>query len=383
MSFADFYFSRYNNNPVFFTEKVNVEVEAIVVIPCFDDEFIFQTLESLKNANRQNFNIEVIVVINSSENTSEEIVNRNREIYKKLNELKNNYYYGYKLLNIILEKIPKKKAGVGYARKTGMDEAVRHFNKIDKKDGIILSLDADTLVKENYFEIILKNFKKNNNCGGLIFGFQHNYDNNLFSENEIKACKLYEKYLNYYTAELETTGFPYYFHTIGSCFGITGNSYVKVGGMPCRQAGEDFYFLHKLAQTTKIGKIDEKIIFPSPRISNRVPFGTGPTINQIIKDNFLKVYNHKLFEILKDFFNLFSYFYLTENIDLEKIPQEIINFVEDIKFLKIIDNCKNNSSTENAFIKRMFSKFDAFWIIKFLNSFNEHPKLKPERWILE
>ena len=33
--------------------------------------------------------------------------------------------------------------GVGLARKTGMDEAVRRFNAINNPEGIILNLDAD------------------------------------------------------------------------------------------------------------------------------------------------------------------------------------------------------------------------------------------------
>ena len=41
--------------------------------------------------------------------------------------------------------------GVGLARKTGMDEAVRRFDIINNPEGVILSLDADCTVEHNYF----------------------------------------------------------------------------------------------------------------------------------------------------------------------------------------------------------------------------------------
>jgi hypothetical protein len=46
------YFVRYKTLPPFFDEKPKKNVEIIVVIPCFDDEFILQTLDSLNVANK-------------------------------------------------------------------------------------------------------------------------------------------------------------------------------------------------------------------------------------------------------------------------------------------------------------------------------------------
>ena len=43
-------------------------------------------------------------------------------------------------------KMPERDAGVGLARKTGMDQALYRFNFLNKPNGFILSFDADSPV---------------------------------------------------------------------------------------------------------------------------------------------------------------------------------------------------------------------------------------------
>ena len=64
---------------------------------------------------------------------------------------KNNRNCFFRLFAFIADTESFKGWGVGLARKTGMDEAVRRFNSIDKPEGVILNLDADCLVEQNYF----------------------------------------------------------------------------------------------------------------------------------------------------------------------------------------------------------------------------------------
>ena len=58
--------------------------------------------------------------------------------------------------------------GVGLARKTGMDEAVRRFNQIERPDGVILNLDADCQVEKNYFVSVCDELLKRNGEVGLF-----------------------------------------------------------------------------------------------------------------------------------------------------------------------------------------------------------------------
>ncbi len=380
MSFSEHYFSRYQSLPAFFGHFPDPNVAMIVVIPCYDDEFIFRTLLSLENTMPCKKAVEVIVVVNAGENADKNIIRSNKQIFGKLKEQSRaDHYKRFKLLPILLENISQKKAGVGYARKAGMDEAIRRFSLINQPKGIIISLDADCIVSRDYFTLIEHIAENSSRSGGFVFQFKHNFDPALFSPDEIKACKLYETYLRYYKLALAATGFPYCFHTIGSCFAVSASAYVKAGGMSCRQGGEDFYFLHKLAQMTRITEIADILVYPAPRISTRVPFGTGPTVKTIINNGEYHVYNFELFLILKRFFKFFEHLSVNKDIDLNKIPKEIITFAGENNLLNTIHECMHNVNNPVTLTKRLYSKFDAFFIVKFLNSFDNdssYPRMK-------
>ena len=368
MIFSEQYFARYQNVPTFFECVPEKNVGWIVVIPCYDDDFAFKTLSSLENTENTEFAIEVIVVVNSGENTPREIVEENKRIFDKLKkQSEDSYYKKFRLLPILIENVPRKIAGVGNARKIGMDEAVRRFSRIEKPNGIIASLDADCLVSESYFSTIEKTAIENPKVGGFVFEFQHDFDDHIYSSAEIVACQAYENYLRYYKSSLKMTGFPHSFHTIGSCFAVRAESYAKVGGMSRRQGGEDFYFLHKLAQMTGIVEIDETLVFPSPRISSRVPFGTGPTVKNIIEKGEFQVYPFESFLILKRFFDSFDRFSANKKVEMNEIPLEIIRFAGETNLQKIFDECFANAKQGQNLKKRLFSKFDAFFVVKFLN----------------
>ena len=149
------------------------------------------------------------------------------------------------------------------------------------------------------------------------------------------------------------------------------------------QAGEDFYFLHKAAQATKVGIITEKLVFPAPRLSERVPFGTGKAIQKIIENQQYKVYNFQLFGILKKFFDTFEKVFETKSVDLKIIPKEIINFTTEKKLLEIFNETLTNTKHKEQFIKRLYSKFDAFFVIRFLNFFNSSELFPPQELVEE
>jgi hypothetical protein len=375
MSFATTYFTRYKSLPPFFTELPDKDLKIVVMIPCYDDEFVFETLRSLENTHPIASKVEVIVVVNSGEMTPAEVVERNRTIYNRLQQqAKAAFYAHFQLLPVWIEGTAKKKAGVGFARKAGMDEAVRRFAAIDRPQGLIVSLDADTLVAPNYLQVAEKAYKDTSaHC--FTFQFQHLYDPDRYSEEEIRACKLYEIYLHYFRLALKMLNVPYAIYTIGSCFAVRAEAYTKLGGMSVRQAGEDFYFLQKAVKMHPVCEINEQIVFPAPRISERVPFGTGASVRNIVRDGSLYVYNFELFRLLKVFYDLFPQSE-QENVQ-EKIPQEIMNHIDADEWNASLAECRKYASSSNAFLKRMYDRFDAFFIIKFLNSFDKNSAFPP------
>ena len=379
MSFADHYFVRYKALPPFFEDNPAQVVDIIVIIPCIDDEFIFQTLKSLDDANPVSAKIEVIVHVNSGEQTPHEIVERNKKILNELHhKAKEVFYKNFSLLPISTEGTVRKKAGVGFARKVAMDEAVRRFASVDKPEGLIVSLDADSLVAKDYFQVITEAMNHiRANC--LTFQFRHHYDTLVYPEDVINACMMYEIYLRYYRLALKMFEFPFAIHTIGSCFAVRAEAYIKLGGMPPRQGGEDFYFLQKAVKMLPVYEVRKPIVFPSPRISDRVPFGTGPSVRAIIEKGSYKVYNYNLFGFLNDFYRMIP---SMEHVDVsvtghKQIPQVIIDFIGIDRFEAILAECRNYSSSTGAFVKRMLDHFDSFFIVKFLNTFNQSEVYPP------
>ena len=375
MSFVSSYLTRYKALPQYFTEVPDKEVNIIVMIPCFDDESVFETLQSLEFTNAVQSKVEVIVVVNDGAMTPCEIIDRNRKIFSHLQQQADEAYYNqFRLLPMLVEGTAMKKAGVGFARKAGMDEAVRRFAAIDRPKGLIVSLDADTLVAPNYLQVAEKAFH-NTAAQCFTFQFQHLFDPKRYSDAEIYACRLYELYLRYFRLALKMLNVPYAIHSIGSCFAVRAEAYTKLGGMPVRQAGEDFYFLQKAVKMQPVCEMSELIVFPSPRISTRVPFGTGASVRNIAAEGSYQVYNFQLFKLLKVFYDLFPDM---ESTDVQtQIPPEILNFIGIKSFNEAVAECRNHTSSTKAFLKRMYDHFDAFFIVKFLNTFDKDSAYPP------
>jgi len=343
-----------------------------VVIPCYREPDILQTLESLKNCHLPDSEVEVIVLINHSESAPEEIKAFNKKTKTEIESwIKKNSGEGYTFFAVGPIDLRKKWAGAGLARKKGMDEAVRRFNLVENPGGIVVSLDADTLVQENYFTEIEKFFKSHPKNPGATIAFSHQKEG--LGEKHLQGIFLYEKYMDYYKNALEFCGYPYPMFTVGSAFAVTAEAYVKRGGMNRRQAGEDFYFLQNLAQIGPVGEIRSTTVFPSARLSSRVPFGTGPILQKWMdeKEDLTQTYNFEAFGDLKDFFDVKDQLYQIEKQDyklfLMKLPLSIANFLVEDDFWKEISDLNQNCSSLKSFQTRFFQKFNAFKILKFLN----------------
>lgn len=362
------YFTRVNTFETQILSKPDDNLEVIVVIPVYDEPNVVKTLTSLMQNEFSSFAVELIFVINSSENSTENIKNQNLEsildLKKNFKENKNN---NLKIEIIHFPNLKQKKSGVGIARKIGMDEALRRFYVVNKPNGIIVSLDADTTVEKNYFTEIYKHFK-NNNTQGANINFKHATSGKEFEENIYKAITVYELYLRYYTEALKFSGFPYFFHTIGSAFCCTAEIYAKQGGMVSNQSGEDFYFLQKIIPVSNYSEIKTTTVHPSPRTTDRVIFGTGVAVKQIIEMyNFdFPTYKLETFKILKEFFEQIDHFFSTT--PPYSIQNKILSdFFKLNNFNVKIMEIKKNTNNLLSFRNRFFQWFNAFRVIKFLN----------------
>lgn len=348
----------------------------IVVIPCFNEPEILLTLESLKNCHVTTKHAEVIVVINHPEDASLPVKANNVTTLLSVTAwIETNFTEKLKFFVTGPFELRKKWAGAGLARKTGMDEAIARFNLINNPEGIVVSLDADTLVTKNYLAEIENHFTENPKNVGATIAFEHQKSG--LTEKHQRGIELYELYLKYYKNALEYSGYPFSMFTIGSAFAVTAEAYVKRGGMNRRKAGEDFYFLQNLVQVGPVGEITNATVFPSSRLSNRVPFGTGPILKKWIDgtEDLQQTYNLKAFTDLKAFFDIRNQLFKTDVFHQKQIvgtlPEPIANFIESDNFYAEIDELNKNCSSLKTFETRFFHKFNAFRILKFLNFSHE------------
>lgn len=374
MNFAERYFQKYSYKIPQIKEPPSGLLRFIAVIPAYLEDDIFNTLNSLKYADKPEDKLEVIVVVNFSEEDSKENKNKNLQIYKQLLDwCLLNSDNAIRFFSILADNLPKKHAGVGLARKIGMDEAVARFGLIDNANGIILSLDADAIVGANYFTSLEQILLSDDKIGAYIYQFAHDLEGQEYSKDIYNAVAEYELYLRYYKHILDYSGFPYSNYTIGSCFGVRADIYTSQGGMNRRQAGEDFYFLNKVFPNAKLIEITNSCISLSARPSARVPFGTGTAITKLSQqiEKVYETYIPQAFIDLKYLFDALDQLYenSSESEDdlLKTLAQPMREFLIEQKFYAKIAEIKRNTSSLNSFKKRFFTWFDGFKVVKYLN----------------
>jgi hypothetical protein len=372
MGFASTYLEQRVIFPEIVKEAPDKNTGIIIIVPSYNEPDIRKLLDSLALCREPLCKTEVLIIVNAPGNALPESLENNQltlaqiESWKKEN--RNCFFRLYSFM-----ASPVKGWGVGLARKTGMDEATRRFDKIDKKEGIILSLDADCTVAENYLEAVYSGFMSGKNNTACSIYFEHPLKGKDYPEEIFSHIALYELHLRYYFQGLSFTGYPYVFHTVGSAMAIKVLPYIKAGGMNRKQAGEDFYLIQKLVPSGGYFNINSTAVYPSPRPSFRVPFGTGATIarlNESVKP-VLYTYNFQAFKELKSFFELTQTLFQSNSAQLaviyENLPAGIKAFVGLDEFIGKITEIQNNTSGFPSFEKRFFGWFNMFKVVKYLN----------------
>ena len=379
--------------PPLIHNRPSLNLGLIVVIPCYNEAFLLLTLMSLKQCMLPDCDVEVIVVINDADGEAPQVVTQNQHTFEQASQwAKDNFTTRLKFHILYEECLPKKHAGVGLARKIGMDEAVFRFERIRNKKGIIVGFDADSKCQPNYLKAIYEHFNKHPKCKAASIHYEHPLEGIHHSEEVYNAILLYELHLRYYIEAQRLIGFPFAFQTIGSSMAVRSDTYQNQGGMNKRKAGEDFYFLHKFIPLGHFHEINDTMVIPSPRISDRVPFGTGKAVGEITAaSNNYQTYAPESFIDLKAFFDMVPQF-RTKAIEdipllLTHLPQSIQSFLKEQHFLEKIEEIKQNTSAAAAFKNRFYRWFNAFLLMKFLHYSrdNFHPNVAVEKgatWLI-
>lgn len=375
MGFASAYLENRALFPELIKEAPPENTGIFVVVPSYNEPDITDLLDSLVLCEEPPCGVEVIIIVNAPAGANAESLINNRKSVLKTEAWKQKHpecFFNLFVIDATSEKPDR--WSVGLARKTGMDEAVRRFNLLNRPDGIILNLDADCKVKSNYFTAVYGEMHDRKNRSACSIRFEHPITGKEFSEEVYGSITLYELHLRYYFQGLAYAGFPYVHHTVGSAIAVKALTYVKAGGMNRRMAGEDFYFIQKLVPAGGFFNLNLTTVYPSPRLSSRVPFGTGVVISHLteVNDEVFLTYNFQAFRELKTLFSLIDKIFMLENDDPDlayaDLPPGIIQFTDFGEWTAKIREIKRNTAGIQSFRKRFFGWFNMFRIVKYLNS---------------
>ncbi len=264
------------------TRPPATQLSLVVVIPCRGETSLLQTLDAIEACDSPKGAVEVLVVLNAEAAAPSQVIQLNLHTLRAFTEWNRAKRWTYHL--IVADNLSEKHAGIGLARKIGLDEAVDRLAQAGAEDGILLCLDADTLVAPSYLratEALLQDRKGQAWC----IDFRHPTSAEEDSGPALPLAAYegiirYELAQRYYVEGLRWAGYPMAYHTLGTAMAIRSSAYQAQGGMNRRRAGEDFYFLHKFSLLGTLRECHTTEVFPSPRASEGIPFGTGKAITQ-------------------------------------------------------------------------------------------------------
>jgi hypothetical protein len=342
----------------------------VVTIPCFNEPDLLASLEALWACARPDCAVEVIVVVNAPAGCSESIRRQNETSLAQGRAWASEHVDPRLRFHLLhCPDLPPKRAGVGLARKIAMDEAVRRLDDVGRtSDGIIACFDADCGCDPDYLRSLEAHFCKHPRCPACSVYFEHALAGPL-KPRVYEAGAAYELHLRYYVQALRHAGFPFAFHTLGSCIAVRAEVYAEQGGMNKRQAGEDFYFLQKIIPLGGFRDLVETRVVPSPRPSDRVPFGTGKAVRAWLEHGRLDTYPLQAFLDLKLFLERVPLLRETENASecLDGLPEAVRSFLHRRDFDRALKEIRANTAAEGAFHRRFFRWFNGFEAMKFIH----------------
>lgn len=352
------------------------DLTLVITIPCHDEPQLLRTLESVEGGRWTDDGgrgvAEVIVIVNSSADAPPDVKNRNLSTFLEAKKWAAEHSRDRLRFEILhCPDLPPRHAGVGLARKIAMDEAARRLVKVGNPQGVIACLDADSQVEPNYLTAIHDFFLKNPRCPAASIHYEHPTAGDEFPVEVYAAIARYELHLRFYVHALRRAGLPTAVQTVGSSMAARAAAYLAQGGMNRRQAGEDFYFLHKFTPLGGFGEIRSTTVVPSPRVSHRVPFGTGRAVGEMLSGERFLTYSPLIFKDLEIFL---SKFLQKKNVgevqnlaDVGDLPSSVQTFLEKENFSEKFREIRSNTATPEAFRKRFFRWFDAFRAMKFVH----------------
>jgi len=352
------------------TAPVEAGTGVITVIPCMHEPAMLELLDHLRSCDMPDCPVEIIIVVNHPAGADEAVRHCNRQTLAAIKIWQQHYNNpAFAVHAMDACELPQKKSGVGIARKLGMDEAMLRFASINRPDGVIASLDADCRVSVNYFTGLWQAFNTHPSWHAATIAYSHRLQE-LTDPRHRLAMICYELYLRYIELGWRYAGLPYAFTAIGSCFAVRANACARHHGMNKRQAGEDFYFLHKLAREQPLAHLDTICVYPSARMSSRTPFGTGQAVADFYHSNqqHWMVCDPSAFDELEQLTESLNQLFISDTATwLASLPAGLRDYLLESGIEQAVINMRGNATTTESFGKRFYCWFDGLKAWRYVN----------------
>ena len=338
------------------------DLRRAVVIPARGEGDIGAVLGSLSACERPAGTTEVIVLVNASADDSPSVRQANAATVRSVAQWEARNQQGMRFLSLSQNRIPPRYAGVGTARKLGLDEAAFRLVGAGAPDGVLACLDADCTVAPNYLVALERHFAVADPALASVY-FEHP----LPAEEGARAAIVrYELHLRTYVNGLRSARATLASHTVGSCLVTTAREYLALGGMNRRQAGEDFYFVNKHAQRHPVSDVGDTCVYPSARISDRVPFGTGRAMGQASGGEVQLTYDPRCYETLRAVMDAL------EAVGLLPAQREArvgvaATYLDEVDWRAQVAQCERDTRSPQAYRKRVRTWFDGFKAMKLIH----------------
>ncbi len=395
-----------------------------IVIPCYNEQ-----ISAIYRVFQQVLDIEsllAIIVVNAPDNASPSSLKSTAEL---LNALLDSFANSSSISTqitlleqpktripdtlvvdrcVVGEPIPKKQ-GVGLARKIGADIACYLYHQGLIESSLVFNTDADVVLPKHYIEDGVQAHRSG--AAALVYPFEHHVEScagpvqvnadSAQSDALIQVSLFYDLSIRYYAAGLRWAGSPYGFTAIGSTIAFDLYKYAMVRGLPKRAGGEDFYLLNKMAKVGTVHCLQTSRIRIEGRVSDRVPFGTGPALAKLIERPCLVDLNYwyhpSIFLRLRLWLKLLKSSWqagdnalcyqpgaLFEQVlselglrEGETEYDELWQFGLSVNFDQLLWQAKQQFRTQERFDKHLNDWFDAFKTLKFVHFFraNYYPSV--------
>ena len=266
-----------------------------------------------------------------------------------------------------------KRTGVGQARKTLFDYILQRAEPQD----VLISLDADTMFSQHYFQTIGEFFEEHPKAIALSVPYFHPLGND---ERANRAILRYEIYMRSYLINLFLIESPFAFTAIGSAIATRTSALKKIGGITPMKSGEDFYLLQKLRKMSYVHQWLPDVVHPAARFSARVFFGTGPAMIKGDQGDWSSypIYHHTLFQEIQQNYGLIPELY-DHDVETPFLNFLKAQFQDDNLWLPL----RKNAPNLKQFTKSFHEKADGLRILQYLKTQQKQDSTSDQQSLLD